>query len=91
MGRRAFNPDLLRWDDPPLIQATPSHAVYVMELSLPLPPCPLCHWQVYSFIDIGAHFFGILAYTEDKLRHPISQAEELLNFWTSIDRQPLLD
>lgn len=56
---------------------------YVKEV-LSLPACPPSYWQIHCFIGIRAYFFGILEYTEDKLRHPPLWTEQLLDSWDSI-------
>lgn len=38
-------------------------------------------WQVHPFTGAGAHFLGILVYTEDQLRYPAPGTEKLLNSW----------
>lgn len=44
--------------------------------------CLLSLYQVHSLTNITAYFFGILLYTEDHLRHPVSWTEQL-DSWTS--------
>lgn len=73
MGRPTLNPDLLRWDDPPITYL--GHIFYwqPIEKTWIKEACSLCLFVFIGIHDfIGIEIFRIPEYTEDELRHPAS-------------------
>lgn len=86
MRRHTFNPDHLRWGDPPLIWPTLSTGSLDkedrrMKLALPLSAHSYFRLQVYSLTGMRAYFFRTLSYAEDQFRHSVSSTEQLLDSW----------
>lgn len=86
MERPTSNPDLLRWEDPPIIWTTPSlMAAYIKDIA----DGGLLYFCLFA-LALNAKSIPSLTleptsripvYTEDQLRHPASWTEEL-DSWT---------
>ena len=85
MGRHTHKPDLLRWEDPPLIWATSSAGSPFKghgRRKLVLLVCLLSLSRaIHSSTVSRAYFFGTPVYTEAQLRHPAPQTKKLLDTW----------
>jgi hypothetical protein len=41
----------------------------------------LCLWHGHSYTGVSNYFFGIMAYTENYLRHSDNHLQGLTNYW----------
>lgn len=80
--RSTFNLHLLRWEDNTLNLGYPFRWQYIRDMEEESLLFACACWQVHSFMGGRAYFFGILANTEDQLRHPTLWTEQLLDLRT---------